>query len=268
MRRVLLTLFLAASSFMAVAPAAHASAAGLPVYYLALGDSLAFGYQPNYFALGHGYAQQLETTLAQTTPNLQLKDLGCVNETTDTMLGNNGTICPYMKYTSGVTTTSQMTQAVNFLQSHAGQVKLITIDIGVNDILTALSGHLSSGEIATLAQHISQNLGTIYTDIQQAAPGVKIVTMTYYNPLVVFSNSPGLTAGAQLFNGIITTQAAQHGIAVADVYQAFNGTSDPKATICKLTWFCSLFHFGDLHPRTAGYTVIANEFVKAGAANI
>lgn len=267
MRRVLLTLFLAVSSFMAVAPAARASATDAPIY-LALGDSLAFGYQPVGFLLGHGYAQQLAATLRHTTPSLQLKDLGCVGETTDTMLGNGGTICPYMKYTSGVTTTPQIVQAINFLQSHQGQVKLITIDIGVNDILKALSGHLSSGEITALAQRIAQNLNTIYSDVVNAAPGVKIVTMTYYNPLVVFSNSPGLTAGAQLFNGIITTQAAQHGIAVADVYQAFNGTSDPGATICKLTWFCSLFHFGDLHPRTAGYTVITNEFVKAGAANI
>lgn len=267
MRRILLTLLVAVSSLLAAAPASHVHADTAPVYYLALGDSLARGYQPNH-DVTHGYAQDLYHMLVQTTTNLQLVNLGCVDESTDTMLGTNGTYCPSWIYTTGMTTTPQITQAVTFLQTHPGQIKLITIDIGVNDVLRAIQSGLTLPKVLALARQLSRNLDLIYAQVRQAAgPNVKIVTMTYYNPLIILSDSALMKLGAALLNGIIASAAAKQSMTVAQVYQAFNGAPKPGDMICKKTWFCSLLHFGDPHPRRSGYTLIADAFLQAGAGN-
>src|SRR2546421_7362458 len=96
------------------------SAARSTDYYLALGDSLAFGFQPNH-DFTHGYVQQLSATL----PNLVLNNLGCPGETsTSLVLGGK---CPYP---GG---RSQLDTAIAFLRAHRGKVRLITLDIGGDD---------------------------------------------------------------------------------------------------------------------------------------
>src|SRR2546421_4825735 len=99
-----------------------ASAAKRTDYYLALGDSLAFGFQPTPdHDFTHGYVQQLSATL----PNLVLDNLGCPGETsTSLVLGGK---CPYP---GG---RSQLDTAIAFLRAHRGKVRLITLDIGGND---------------------------------------------------------------------------------------------------------------------------------------
>src|SRR5580693_7493952 len=97
-------------------------------YYLALGDSLSVGVQPDAagasLPTGQGYADQLYAALRVRHPALRLLKLGCSGETTSTMI--NGGICRYPA-------RSQLAQAVSFLRGHRGQVSLITIDIGAND---------------------------------------------------------------------------------------------------------------------------------------
>src|SRR5437763_4078690 len=96
--------------------------------YLALGDSLAQGVQPNTSGASvetpDGYPDQVYAALHRSHPTLSLIKLGCPGETTVTMI--NGGICPY----SG---GSQLKAAVAFLQQHRGQVLLVTLDIGAND---------------------------------------------------------------------------------------------------------------------------------------
>ena len=73
-----------------------ATAAGAPPYYLALGDSLSQGVQPN--ASGQsvetkqGYADDLWSRYHASTPALRLAKLGCPGETTGTMLAGG---CPW-----------------------------------------------------------------------------------------------------------------------------------------------------------------------------
>src|SRR2546421_9987357 len=94
-------------------------------YYLALGDSLAFGFQPN-GDFQHGYVNQLYDTLHAQQPRLALTNLGCPGETSTSLI--TGGKCPYP---GGV---SQLDAAVAFLRAHPGRVKLITLDIGGNDV--------------------------------------------------------------------------------------------------------------------------------------
>src|ERR1700679_464567 len=77
-----------ASSHFVAAPAS---------YYLALGDSLSQGVQPDSAGTsvetGQGYADQLYAMLRRSQPALRLVKLGCPGETTATMI--HGGICKY-----------------------------------------------------------------------------------------------------------------------------------------------------------------------------
>jgi lysophospholipase L1-like esterase len=92
-------------------------------FYLALGDSLARGVQPD--STGHsvitdqGYVDDVYADESANVPRLQLVNLGCPGESTTTMI--NGGICTYAA-------GSQLAQAVRFLKQHAAQTQLVTID--------------------------------------------------------------------------------------------------------------------------------------------
>ena len=112
------------------APADHGWGHG-PRHYLALGDSLAVGIQPDASGTNvptdQGYPDQLAAMLQWRDRDLWLVKLGCSG---DTMMGFviNGGIC---SYPGGGT---QLTAAAQFLRQHRGQVGLVTIDIGANDL--------------------------------------------------------------------------------------------------------------------------------------
>src|ERR1700687_3625791 len=109
-------------------PATSHAVATPATYYLALGDSLSQGVQPD--AVGtsvetpYGYPDRVYAALRPSHPTLKLVKLGCPGETTSTMI--DGGICPYPG-------GSQLKAAVAFLHTHHGRVLLVTIDIGAND---------------------------------------------------------------------------------------------------------------------------------------
>ena len=102
MRRVAtLAVLVAAVAMTALACAASSSAArhtsARTSYYLALGDSLSVGVQPDAagksLPTGRGYASQLYAVLHAGDPGLRLVKLGCSGETTRTMI--DGGTCSY-----------------------------------------------------------------------------------------------------------------------------------------------------------------------------
>src|SRR5436305_3658196 len=150
-----------------------ASAAAPAPQYLALGDSLAFGYQPTR-VFDQGYVNQLYTTLRAKDPRLALTNLGCPGETTGTL--RLGGVC---RYPGGL---SQLDAAVAFLRAHRHSVKLVTIDIGGNDVdrcvtATAIDQTCFRQGLWTIAVNLFR---TVYR-LREAAPGVTIVGMTYYD---------------------------------------------------------------------------------------
>src|ERR1700733_5578853 len=125
LRTVLAALATLAALTACSAPAKPAPPAS---YYLALGDSLSQGVQPDEAGASvetaHGYASQLYAILHRDRPSLRLVRLGCPGETTVTML--HGGSC---RYQGG----SQLAAADAFLRAHRGHVVLVTLDIGAND---------------------------------------------------------------------------------------------------------------------------------------
>jgi lysophospholipase L1-like esterase len=257
---------------------------GAASYYLALGDSLSRGVQPDgagaALQTAQGYPDLVYAGLRRGHPGLRLVQLGCPGETTRTM--THGGIC---RYNGG----SQLAAAVAFLRAHRGHVLLITIDIGANDPEDCgdqpdLAGLASCiGRVPGAAANLTAILASLHA---AAGPGVRIVGMSYYVPelaewrdgllgRVVAWASERL---AVAYNGLLDRAYAQAGAGVANVAGAFDTTDfgDPVmvpgigmlprnvARICEWTWECAGRPRGpNQHANPAGYRVIANAFLKA-----
>jgi lysophospholipase L1-like esterase len=255
-----------------------------PSYYLALGDSLSQGVQPDAAGAsvetGQGYPDLVYATLLASHPALRLVRLGCPGETTKTMM--HGGIC---HYSAG----SQLAAATAFLRAHRGHVFLVTIDIGANDLedcgnrpsLTQLASCIAQLPKATA------NVTAILASLRAAAgPGVRIVGMNYYLPALAEWRSGLLgRATAQLsekfaiaYDDLLKRAYGQAGITVANVFGAFETTNfgDPVtvpsigsvprnvARICQWTWECAPPPRGpNQHANAAGYRVIADAILTA-----
>jgi lysophospholipase L1-like esterase len=254
-------------------------------YYLALGDSLAQGVQPNAAGVSvvtrDGYADQVYATLHPSRPGLKLVKLGCPSETTISMI--NGGIC---RYRGG----SQLAAAVTFLQAHRGRVLLVTLDIGANDPEDC-GGRPGLGQLAKCAvtdiPAAADHLATITARLKAAAgPRVRIVGMNYYLPALAEwrSGLPGRLVAwtaeklAAAYNSMLGRVYAKSGVRVANVFGAFEtadftrpaGTNVPRnvARLCQWTWQCAAPPRGpNQHANQVGYWVIARAFLQASGLN-
>jgi lysophospholipase L1-like esterase len=281
------TLAVAAAGCSAVPGSAPAHRKPPVSYYLALGDSLAVGVQPDAAGTSvetrRGYADQLYATLRRSHPGLRLVKLGCPGETTATMM--NGGICAYRG-------GSQLAAAVSFLHAHQARVSLVTIDIGANDADGCVT-RLSFGNFAScLSKSIPQvttNLTKILTRLRQADPKAHIIAMSYYLPaLAQWRNGLVGKAVARVsemviagYNVLLDRVYTAYRVRVADVFGAFH-TADfgqqvtvpgfgtlPRnvAAICQWTWECVAPPRGpNVHANQVGYQVIARAFLRAGAS--
>lgn len=273
-RQILRAVLVAAMvAMLALAPlakgTASAAAPGTPVgpktYYLALGDSLAYGLQPN-LDNDEGYPQDFFTNL-QAHGTQQLADMGCSGETTVTFI-NGG--CPYRLIFPPHYDYSgpQLPAALAYLQQHAGQVSPVTIDIGANDLLNALDPSTCTFTALTqTVQTIYTNVQSILSQLQTALHGTgDLVTMTYYFPYQ--NQCPALVPVVQDLNDHITAIAHQNGALVAPVFGAFGGPATPNPYLCTYTWICKsntyltclLAPVLCIHATTLGYQVIADTY--------
>jgi lysophospholipase L1-like esterase len=268
-----------------------------PDYYLALGDSLSVGIQPNTAGVNtptdQGYVNDLYANLAATDHRLRLAQLGCSGETTGTLI--NGGICTYrdgQELSGGVGTGkpagSQLAAAVAFLHAHKN-VSLITIDIGANDLNACLAGSPSNiqGCVEGVLPQIAANLTTIMTALRAAAGSqVRIIGMSYYVPeLAAWLTGPAGQATAvqsvglaEALNSVLAGGFQAAGARVADVFTAFDSTNfttqvtlpgigtvpQNVANICLWTWECVPPPQGpNEHANATGYAVIAQAFLAA-----
>ncbi len=281
----------AATAVPAVAAQRSATAHSSPQYYLSLGDSLSVGDQPNAKGVtlptNQGYADQLYSVLKGANANLRLEKLGCPGETTHTF--NLGGICGYkgdVRYSLTAHTGAQLAAAIAFLRAHKGQVPLITIDNGAND----LNACIALGVISKIVQcltpvfpAIEKNLAFTLSVLRKNDPHATIVGMSYYDPeLADWLTGPSgqQFAGASIvlarqFNQLLEGDYTAANMRFADVFTAFD-TADMKdmvsvpglgklpkdvALICGWTWECVPPPVGpNEHANKAGYGVISLAF--------
>jgi lysophospholipase L1-like esterase len=256
-------------------------------YYLALGDSLSRGVEPDSSGASvetqHGYADQLYAMLRKDQRGLRLVKLGCPGETTATMI--SGGICHYRA-------GSQLTAAIRFLRAHQGKVALVTLDIGANDPETCLTDPAPANFATCVGRMVPKattNLTTIVTGLRTVDPHGRIIAMNYYLPalaqwrhgLLGQAVARTVALAAQGYNNLLTKIYQNYHVRIADVFGAFDTTNFGGqvavpgygtlpvnvAAICRWTWECAAPPRGpNQHANQAGYAVIARAFLLAGPA--
>ncbi|MCL2769539.1 MAG: SGNH/GDSL hydrolase family protein [Solirubrobacterales bacterium] len=255
--------------------------------YLALGDSLAFGYSQAKFealapqdpaaAFDTGYVDDFARFLKRFE-HVQVVNDGCPGETTESMMK----ACAYQE--AGLPLhhpypkESQLSNALAYIAAHPGEVGTISIDIGANDALgvaevvckldpTCVAEHAP----ALLAQ-IGANLGSILAQLRAAAPEATIVVVGLYDPFPALSTivtsepmAQQLNAFTVALNGVLAQGAAAVHAIFANPFSRFNveGTLEAEqASLCKLTNMCN--HIPpDIHPTNHGYREIARAIEQA-----
>jgi lysophospholipase L1-like esterase len=284
MRLVRIASAVAVAAMAVAACSGPTTSSGPASYYLALGDSLSRGVQPDAAGVSvetdQGYPDQVYAALRPRYPALRLVQLGCPGETTSTMI--NGGIC---RYPGG----SQLAAAVAFLRAHRGHVLLVTLDIGANDTedCASLASQRAASCLASDIPGAVSHLSTIVTRLRAAAgPGVRIAGMSYYLPALAewLDGTTGQAIArlserlAAVYNDLLARAYTTSGVRVADVFGAFDtgNFGDPVtvpglgslprnvALVCQWTWACATPPRGpNQHANQTGYGVIAGAFVHA-----
>jgi lysophospholipase L1-like esterase len=247
-------------------------------WYLALGTSLAVGFQPGRGETPKGYVDALHRTYQAAIPALALRNVGCPGETSRSMITGRGSLC---RYAAG----SQLDAAVAFLTAHPGQVAFVTLEVGANDLLGACmrdTWRIDRACAADVMPRLQTRLTRIVGALRAAGPDAPIVAMNYYDPLLgLWGLVPGgraLAHAAQRvwtdLNATLATAYGDAGAAVADVAATFR-IDDFTGTIvvpgrgplptnvaltCMWTWFCTPRFAGDPHTNAIGYRKIAQAF--------
>jgi lysophospholipase L1-like esterase len=251
-------------------------------YYLALGDSLAFGFQEAKFlnelsagtydpaTFNTGYDADFAAMIRPLAPGghpFTQVNYGCPGETTTSMIRGG---CPF--HNAGISfrlhndypvSESQLQVAVAFLRAHPHQVNPISLDIGANDLLNLLSSCNASptcisnrlaGTVATMSAH----LDWILSALRGVAPGAELIAINVPDPYQ-FSAPSSLPVFAA-FNRALDAVLARHEARLVDAFTAT--TKLDQATFCELTAVCTPPLF-DIHPTDAGYAALAQQLWAA-----
>jgi lysophospholipase L1-like esterase len=263
--RFCIPVILAFTLVMLCAPAVFAASSPAVVgpkhYYIAAGDSLAFGFQPD-LDWAHGYSNYFYSNLKNHGEG-DYDNYACPGETTSTFI-NGG--CPYSYLKKEVYFGAQLPAVIDAIKDNAGNVSPVTLDIGANDLL----GDIDTSN-CTISAGWSTDLATVDTNLTKtilpqidAALTVNgqrtgdLLLMGYYDP---YQNiCPNSVQYIEQINQHLQNDAQGFAIFV-DVFDAFGGATTPNPNICNYTWMCSSFN--DIHARDAGYSVMAGAFEKA-----
>ena len=191
-----LMMLAAMAVIVATLPLTAASAAdGDRGVYLALGDSVAAGTQnPDQFT-DDGYADVLFQRTKDSLGLTELVNLACPGDDSHEFRNgddgpNGGSLCYGAGAPFAFGAASQLDAAVAYLEANPGDVELITLTIGANDLFRC--GPAPTPDCVEGAVNgVVANLAVIVPTLQAAAPGVPIVAMNYYNPNLAHWLTPG-----------------------------------------------------------------------------
>ena len=253
----------------AALPSAAGAAAPANRIYVPLGNSLAYGFGASdpartaYVPLLFQYFMQPRTENVRTLYNLSRP-----GETSDSFIAGG-----------------QLALAVAAILDPATDTRVVTLDIGGNDLLFLLQAGPCQSDpggaacqllIAEQLRKFAINYAIILATLQSALdhdPGKEtLFVMTYYNPfggtgdpyepfadrvllgsdLVIDCSAPPGDVRAGL-NDLIACIGADNGAVIPDVYPAFDDHALQLTHIAE----------GDIHPNDAGYRVIADTFIAS-----
>jgi lysophospholipase L1-like esterase len=264
---------LLSASFLFVLAAAPVSANGEDdPGYLALGDSVAFGFSPlldkseadNFIGYPEIVAQRLD---------IDHVNASCSGEATGGFLSLTGTdnVCrPYRSaYPQHVDYAgTQMAFATAYLRSHPN-TRLVTLTLGANDVFRyqkdctpqpACRANVG-GVIATMYA----NLTTIFAGIRAAGYSGLIVAVTYYS-LSYDSASVAATTG---LNNVMVAAGAPYGVKIASGLDAWAATAAGGSSCAHGLLIALPTPPGgcDIHPSPLGRDLLAAKVISTIAAS-
>lgn len=236
-------------------------------YYLALGDSLTYGIQPDKVDAGvkpsgfdTGFVNVFIRRLRKLAPKLRLVNYGCPGESTATFVAGG---CPWIAGGRALHDAfhgAQLNAAITFLRAHPTEVSPITINLGGNDVQAfsdACKGSFTCARARAprALRQLATRLGSILHRLRAAAPKANIIVIGLWNnDLTAPSQSDPLYRTVDQTIGRV---AAAAGARFADPFPIFDpqgSLRQRKSRICAYTFICSR---GDGHPTDAGYRALA-----------
>jgi len=292
---------LAVVGALTLAPAAGAARVGGT--YLALGDSLAYGYHAAQFreefpnvkpeTFDAGYVDDFGALLKLANPRLNIINDGCPGETTESLIngsglpgfcagGPHGTPFPYAFLHHPYTKSSQLADALAILHENPN-VSPITLDIGANDLLQFVASQCgfpatdtcTEAQFAGEFEHVAFNVVNILSQLRAAAPNAQIVLVGLYNPYPDFpaEGSNRITIG--LDKALEAAASKVPGTSFANPLPLFNpstvfGGSEAKddTTICAFTAMCPGGSFNPTSPEADIHPTKLGYQVMAGVTAI
>ena len=253
--------------------------------YLALGDSVTFGYQESQVVPAPNYADAASffayPALLGSELHLTVANAACPGETSSSLIdatgqsngcentpgkGNVGyrTLNPLHVHYTG----SQLGYAVSYLKTHHN-VRLVSLMIGANDFFVCqetTADHCASlSEQAALIATVEKNVTTILSTIRSKAHyGGQIAIVNYYS---LDYASATTTAQSALLNQSIDGAARPFHVEVADGFGQFqSGAAHSGGNTCTaglLTQLTGAPTPCGIHPSYTGQSLLAQAVANA-----
>lgn len=272
MRVRLFSVLSAAALFLLAAVPANASALSEGHVYLALGDSVPFGFNP---LVNPNDADNFVGYPERVAQLLDAKDVNasCPGEATGGFLSLTGTdnVCrPYrasfplhVEYQG-----SQMAFALRYLRGHRN-TRLITLTLGANDLFRFQKDCAVGPDFGTCAlgfggmlATMRANLDTILSNIRATGYDGLIIGVTYY---ALNYADPTSVGGSLALNAQMEAAAASNGALIADGFTAWESTAFAQGggDSCAAGLLIALPAGGcDVHPTPAGRNLLANAVLQ------
>jgi lysophospholipase L1-like esterase len=268
---------------LAVPAAASAAERGRELY-VSLGDSYASGYQvagpdDTLMSTNKGFADLLPRAARKRGYRLELVNFACGGETTTSILRRKqacrGPAVGGPRYGG----RTQVSAAERFLRRNRGDVALITVSIGGNDVTACALEADPIPCVLAAVDRIKKNVRTLVRRLRAAAGRkARIVGITYPDVVLgawISGNRTLAELSVVAFRDLInpalkeqyesvkrgrfvdvTAATGAYGPLTETVTLApYGALPKPVAEVCRLTYYCE---FGDIHARTAGYRLIAD----------
>ena len=272
-RRCTLLLVALVLVLLTVRPAPSLAADGRDRDYLALGDSVTFGFNPlldradaaNFV----GYPEVLADML-----DLHVTNASCPGEASGGFIALTGIDNSCRAYRAAFPlhagySTAQLDFAVAYLRSHP-RTRLVTITIGANDLFILQRQCAGARDcvvqrLPALLETLAANLATIYTRLRvEATYRHELVALTYYAQEY---NDPTAVAVIGAVNRVVTGVTQAYGGTVADGFGAFQAAAaGADGDSCAAGLLIRLPQPGagcDIHPSPVGRDLLAHAILQA-----
>lgn len=243
--------------------------------YLAIGDSVAYGFQPNDYTPSYGdkgyvklYADWLKTQQGGVRP--RVVNVAIPGESTASYYDDSevGRLLNLNYFLNSYSQKDMVDRRIQQEKQANRTITHVSFALGANDLIDLQSSAFFAKPFeeqksivdATLASARSR-LDAVLTQVKSQLPSTRILVPGYYNPYGAFPGSPEdriADYGIPKLNALLASAAKRHRATYVPVYGFFVGQEGT------LTWILE----GDIHPRDSGYAVFSARLSAAPPANV